>query len=180
MSWRKHQNNNADIKLIRPATNRDDRETQATLLAILANVCRNLPIMPLTVYQALSTHDITDWQCGQLTEETLLAFANALLQRQKMQAGQCPTHYRFVATCKQCGEINLWQPGDVLGCPWCFNRCAKQPIPRPKSVCCKECIYFQRHQHNHLGHCKQGEPESAFGLWDDTTRQCIKYIPRSL
>jgi hypothetical protein len=61
------------------------------------------------------------------------AIVDSLVQRHEMDSGQVPEHYTEVAHCKGCGPVWLWFAGDVLGCPWCWNRANGHPIPRPKS-----------------------------------------------
>jgi hypothetical protein len=80
---------------------------------------------------ALAPDDIEDWHKGDISTETLAAFARSLVQRREMEQGNVPANYTERATCKHCGPIWLWFAGDVLGCPWCWNRAAGRPIPRP-------------------------------------------------
>ena len=94
-----------------------------------------------------------------------------------MDQGKVPGHYTHPATCKHCGPIWLWFSGDVLGCPWCWNRIAGRPIPRPYAVCCGSCTHFERIDHPHLGHCTAGQPEAIAGLWDNDRRYCERYLP---
>ena len=103
----------------------------STLDETLATACRDLSITPVEVYNALAQQDIDDWRKGDISTETLTAFACSLMQRREIEQGKVPTHFTEHATCKQCGPVWLWFSGEVLGCPWCWNRAAGLPIPRP-------------------------------------------------
>lgn len=161
---------------------RDSEQENSKLLEALADACKGLDITPAKVKEALSPEDIDDWRKGAISTDTLAAFARALVQRRVMDQGKRPEHYTEQATCKHCGPIWLWFFGEVLGCPWCWNRAADRPIPRPCSVHCGDCIHFERiqspHGHPHLGHCAKGEPEAIAGLWDTDRRYCERFLPR--
>ena len=109
------------------------RELDARLMTVLAKSCTGLPITVAQVRQALSIEDIEDWQNGAISDENLLAFAPALVERKLMEQGIVPDHYTEQATCKQCGPVWLWCTGKVLGCPWCWNRAKGKPVPCPPS-----------------------------------------------
>ncbi|MCF6355960.1 MAG: hypothetical protein L3J26_12810 [Candidatus Polarisedimenticolaceae bacterium] len=132
------------------------------------------------VKEALAEEDLAAWRKGEVSIKTLSAFAHALAQRREMDQGKCPTHYTKQAVCKQCGPVWLWFAGEVLGCPWCWNRANNRPIPRALSVCCAGCAHFTRIDHPHLGHCSKGEPEAIAGLWDTEQRHCEWYLPTSM
>lgn len=158
---------------------RDSKEADSRLLEALADACQGLDINPAEVKQALAPEDIDDWCEGTISADTLAAFARSLVQRQKMDQGKHPEHYTEQATCKHCGPIWLWFSGEVLGCPWCWNRVADKPIPRPCSVYCGNCIHFERIHHPHLGHCAKGEPEAIAGLWDTDQRYCERFFAKT-
>jgi len=86
------------------------------------------------VREALAPEDIEDWQNGNIRSDTLAAFARSLVQRREMDQDKHPVHYTEHATCLHCGPIWSWFSGEVLGCPWCWNRVADKPIPRPHPV----------------------------------------------
>ncbi|AOV18738.1 hypothetical protein BJI67_15965 (plasmid) [Acidihalobacter aeolianus] len=157
---------------------RDSKQESSKLLEALADACRGLAITPTEVKLALAAEDIDDWRNGTISTDTLAAFAHSLVQRRDMDQGKCPDDYTETATCKHCGPIWLWFSGEVLGCPWCWNRAADKPIPRPCSVHCGDCIHFKRINHPHLGHCSKGEPEAIAGLWDMDRRYCECFLPR--
>ncbi|TQE99623.1 MAG: hypothetical protein FKY71_07700 [Spiribacter salinus] len=156
----------------------DDEEAASRLLEALTDACRDLPITPAVVRDALAPEDIEDWRNGKITRDTLAAFARSMVQRREMDRGKRPAHYTEQATCKHCGPIWLWFPGEVLGCPWCWNRVADRPIPRPHAARCQDCTHFQCTDHPHLGHCAKGEPEAIAGLWDTDRRYCERFLPR--
>jgi hypothetical protein len=147
------------------------------LLEVLSFASNELNISSTEVRDALAPEDILDWRDGKLTEENLAAFARLLVQRREMDRGQRPARYTEVATCRQCGPIWLWFPGEVLGCPWCWNRVSHRPIPRPGPVRCGNCAHFRRRGRSKLGHCARGEPEALGGLWDSDWRSCRFYLP---
>lgn len=126
----------------------------------------------------MTPEDVDDWRKGAITGDTLAAFARSLAQRREVDQGKSPVHYTEHATCQHCGPIWLWFAGEVLGCPWCWNRVADSPIPRPCFVHCGDCIHFKRIDHPHLGHCGKGEPEAIAGLWDTDRRYCQRFLPR--
>ncbi len=154
-------------------------EQESKLLETLATVCQHLTITPKEMQEALAPEDIEAWRKGEVTIGALSAFANALAQRREMDRGKRPANYSHPATCKHCGPIWLWFPGEVLGCPWCWNRVNNNPIPRPCAVTCADCEHFKRIDHPHLGHCLKGEPEAVAGIWDTDHRFCERYYPNT-
>ncbi|QBQ56114.1 hypothetical protein [Nitrosococcus wardiae] len=158
--------------------NRDSEQADSQLLEALAEACRGLPITPGEVREAFTPEDIEEWHNGCLPQDTLATFAQALVQRREMDKGKRPALYTEPASCQHCGPVWLWFSGEVQGCPWCWNRIANRPIPRPQPVRCGGCAHFQRIDHPHLGHCAQGEPEGISGLWDTDRRHCERYLPR--
>ncbi|HKK06735.1 MAG TPA: hypothetical protein VKA50_12895 [Gammaproteobacteria bacterium] len=159
------------------SAHRGSEQENSKLLETLADACKGLDITPAEVKQALAAEDIEDWRKGAISADTLTTFARSLVQRREMDQGKRPEHYTEQATCKHCGPIWLWFPGEVVGCPWCWNRAADRPIPRPCSVHCGDCIHFERIDHPHLGHCAKGEPEAIAGLWDTDRRYCERFLP---
>lgn len=157
--------------------NGDTEQDSSRLLEALADACQGLDITPVEIQQALAAADIDDWHHGAISVDTMAAFARSLSQRREMDQGKCPDHYTEQATCKHCGPVWLWSPGEVEGCPWCRNRVSDRPIPRPCSVRCGECTHFERTDHLHLGHCVRGEPEAIAGLWDTDRRFCERFLP---
>lgn len=198
MSWREilgvhpstatpHTHNSHNVQKPREEVNcadiadsayRDYEEVNSRLLDTLAEACRGLHITPATVKEALAPEDIQDWNNGAINNDSLVAFARSLAQRQEMDQGKRPDHYTEQANCKHCGPIWLWFSGEVLGCPWCWNRVAEKPIPRPCPVHCGNCIHFERIDHPHLGHCTKNEPEAIAGMWDNDQRYCEWFLPK--
>lgn len=155
----------------------DHDQPYQTIEQALHLACIGLPIEPDEVRSLLSPEDIEDWHRGVIDTDTLTTFAQSQMQHRDMYQGRRPIHYVEHATCKQCGPIWLWFSGEVEGCPWCWNRVADRPIPRPQSVCCADCTHFNRIDHPNLGHCAKGEPEAIAGLWDTGRRHCTWYLP---
>jgi len=158
---------------------RDSKEADSKLLETLADTCRELDITPAEVKESLAEEeDIEDWCKGTISADALAAFSRSLAQRRNMEQGKRPAHYTEQSTCKHCGPIWLWFSDKVLGCPWCWNRIAEKPIPRPCPVRCTDCIHFDRIDHPHLGHCAKGKPEAVTGLWDTDRQYCGYFLPR--
>jgi len=66
-------------------------------------------------------------------EATVLAYARALLCTAERRVGHVPMAWSEAAHCDGCGPVWLWSdlPPRVLACPWCWNRLAGLPVPRP-------------------------------------------------
>ena len=150
-------------------------EEDSELFETLANACKGLAISPKAIRDALAPEDIEEWQKGENNSKNFADFAYVLTQRREMDLGKRPSSFIHQATCKYCGPIWLWIPGNVSGCPWCKNRASNHPIPRPESVRCTNCKHFNRTGHPHLGHCAKGEPEAIAGLWNTDQRDCDQY-----
>ncbi len=75
-----------------------------------------------------------DWPEIQHDHATLEALARAIQTRRLRERGEVPPHYTEITVCAHCGPIMIF-PGvaeSVEGCPWCFNRVAGLPVPRPQ------------------------------------------------
>lgn len=70
-----------------------------------------------------------------LPDAACLAYAGALIDTADRRDGYIPQGWTQACICARCGPVWLWPdaPGHVLGCPWCFNRAAGSPIPRPQA-----------------------------------------------
>lgn len=156
----------------------DSAEEKSRLFEDLSTACSGLSITPTEVHDALSQEDMDEWRTGDISLDTLAAFARSLEQRREMDEGIIPKGYTEIAFCRHCGPVRLWFAGEVLSCPWCLNRTAGRPIPRLCAVQCGECLHFNRIDHPHLGHCAKGEPEAIVGNWDTDSRGCDLYIPK--
>ncbi len=69
-----------------------------------------------------------------LSEDEYQALIRAIQTRRMRERGEVPPHYTEVTVCAHCGPIMIF-PGvaeSVEGCPWCFNRVAGLPVPRPQ------------------------------------------------
>jgi hypothetical protein len=152
-------------------------EVDSMLLEVLADACQGLTITPVEVREALAPQDIEEWCKGNLSNANLATYAQLLVERRERDQGKRPACYTKQAICKNCGPIWLWISGEVLSCPWCWNRAAGKPIPRPHSIQCGDCMHFERIDHPHLGHCKKDQPEASAGNWDDDGRCCDFYCP---
>lgn len=124
---------------------RYSEEDGASRHEALADVCQGVAIAPSEVEETLAAEDIEKGRRG-------TAFDKSQVQRRDIERGKRPARYTEPATCKHCGPVWLWFSGEVQGCPWCWNRAADRPIPRPQAVRCGNCIYFRRINHPHLGY----------------------------
>ena len=71
--------------------------------------------------------------CANLPRAALRAFLRVLARSQRMAAGAVPEGWTHAADCAGCGPVLLWRgaPSSVIACPWCWQRKAGRPIPRP-------------------------------------------------
>ena len=150
---------------------------ESRLLEALAKACASHDLLPIEARHAMSSLDVSAFDRGDLGDEMLSVFVEALAQRRAMDKGICPDSYRKRANCAECGPIWVWMSGNVIGCPWCKNRLRGAPIPRPVSIECGGCRNFQRTDHRFLGHCAVGEPEAPAGLVDTDKRCCVRFLP---
>jgi hypothetical protein len=51
-----------------------------------------------------------------------------------------------------------------------------QTVQINERITCGDCIYYERIEHPHLGHCTKGEPEAIAGLWDSDRRYCKQFL----
>ncbi len=121
-----------------------------------------------------------DWAEIRDDPALLEVFARAVAARLSRERGERPPGWTARSHCARCGPVFLWpgSHGCVLACPWCFNRVAGLPIPRPHPVTCGNCLHFRRTDHAHLGHCARGQPGAPAGLWDTDRRACARWHPQ--
>ncbi len=155
----------------------NERPDGVDIHTAIAVACDGLTIAPTDVYNALATEDIESWLNRDIGTDVLTAFARSLAQRREIHQGIVPPGHTKSAVCRHCGPIWLWFSGEVLGCPWCWNRVAERPIPRPQAISCGDCVHFKRIAHPHLGHCTKDQPEAYAGLWDTDFRACLRWQP---
>lgn len=129
----------------------------------------------------LSGDDIAAWHAAEIGSDNLRAFAQAMQVGRDRRVGRIPEGYEEIATCKRCGPVWLFTDGTVPSCPWCINRMAGWPIPRPDTVTCIDCRHFERTAHPHLGRCAAGvKPYNPSGRWWDTDRHsCGRWLPKA-
>ncbi len=88
--------------------------------------------------------DATPEQLAELDDAGLRAYAHALHCTAERDAGRVPAIYTTPAYCEGCGPVWLWEgcgQGHTIACPWCANRRALKPIPRPP-ITCEGCAHF--------------------------------------
>ena len=73
-----------------------------------------------------------DWDEITNDPKQLMAFYELLMISEMRSQGVAPDHYPSTTTCNQCGPVPIWEgcPPEVQGCPWCFNRIKRLPIPK--------------------------------------------------
>lgn len=77
-----------------------------------------------------------DWDEVSNDPAQLVAFADSLAIVQIRESGGVPDSYVTVTTCRNCGEVPIWQgcPPQVNGCPWCLNRIKGLPLPNTGEI----------------------------------------------
>ena len=76
-----------------------------------------------------------DWEGMKDNPELLEAFKSAVQDQKIKERGGVPLDYTATTHCKNCGDVfvppALASGGNVLGCPWCWNKANSLPIPKP-------------------------------------------------
>jgi len=150
---------------------------------------------PVTVAQFPSLHGLTlaeleeaadeDWPKVRVDPAMLEALAYAVVARRQRERGQCPPHWTEHCECAGCGPVYLWpgSPARVLGCPWCFNRSAGSPIPRPSLVRCSDCEHWRADAiggGGGIGTCALGGPRAGqVPAYPCAQRACDQWLPGS-
>ncbi|EKE00838.1 MAG: hypothetical protein ACD_21C00266G0001 [uncultured bacterium] len=79
-----------------------------------------------------------DWSDYKDDSESLALWADLLFKNRLIEQGIAPDNFTAITWCNSCGYIyvppELTNGGNVLGCPWCWNRVKGLPIPEPKPV----------------------------------------------
>lgn len=117
-------------------------EELACTRATLHHVAAAEGVSPALIH-ALHADDVA--ACAGLSAEALRAYVRMLHDSALRARGARPPSETTAATCLQCGPV--WVAPEVaavapivrgapllLGCPWCFNRRAGRPIPRPHAT----------------------------------------------
>lgn len=74
-----------------------------------------------------------NWPDLEANPALLEGFAEIVSIRKMRERGEVPPTYTAMTVCRHCGPVPIF-PGvadKVEGCPWCMNRAAGKPIPRP-------------------------------------------------
>ncbi len=97
-----------------------------------AGACEGLDnVTTADVLGGLAPEDIADFEPRSFPPKALRAFALALSATRWRQDGIAPPWWNSPARCDRCGDVYLWAPLHVAGCPWCWNRLHGVKIPRP-------------------------------------------------
>jgi hypothetical protein len=132
------------------------------------------------VFEALDVDQQADIRHGRCDADLMRTLARALRDRRMRQQGKPPPDYLQPVTCARCGPVWLWRdaPQNMQGCPWCINRRAGLPIPRPVDVRCLECRRFTAGPINPmsaLGRCTRNRSGSTW----PRAQACGHWLPRS-
>jgi len=75
-----------------------------------------------------------DWDEVSNDPAQLVAFADSLAIVQIRESGRVPDHYKFVTTCRKCGDVPVYEglPRAIEQCPWCMSGLTPPPIPGAK------------------------------------------------
>ena len=77
------------------------------------------------------------------SDDELRGYAHLLHLCALRDMGRVPDGWDVAAVCEGCGAVWLWPgvPAFVIACPWCVQRRAGVPFPRPP-VRCGDCRHF--------------------------------------
>ncbi len=76
-----------------------------------------------------------------LNDDEYQALIRAIEARRTREKGKAPPQYTHTTICQHCGPVPIF-PGvgeQIEGCPWCFNRVAGLPVPRPQQETYRDC-----------------------------------------
>ncbi len=75
-----------------------------------------------------------DWGAMKSDYAQIKALAGAVYKQRIMREGKVPEDYSSTTYCKCCGlvlmPLSLSGGGNVLGCPWCWNKAYGWPMPK--------------------------------------------------
>ena len=76
-----------------------------------------------------------DWDDYKDNPKALEFWSDLLFTNALMDQGKAPDNFTAITYCNLCGYVyvppELTNGGNVLGCPWCFNRVKGLIIPKP-------------------------------------------------
>ena len=133
-------------------------EYVGALLEALEYLTTDSQISARSAFEALTPDDRDGWGRGEVTQDHLQAFVSTLETAAMRRNGDRPPHYSRAAECARCGPVWLWETVSVQTCPWCINRLADLPIPRPATVACRQSRHYTQDTINPtggLGHCER-------------------------
>ena len=182
-----HLHANGDRVVAVPASSLTDvhrhliRQHKAELLASLsaANTDDDL--------EMLRTAAGPDWPAIKGDPGAIAALRTALDVERARAEGIPPEGYTQASHCGGCGDVLLWQgaPARVAACPWCQNRLAGRPIPRPATpppaptVTCGTCEHYIANEHGAggLGRCGIDAPAARIppSLWPRGEHRCAAW-----
>lgn len=84
--------------------------------------------------QALKEFLNDDWDDYKDNPSSLELWADLLFKNHLIKQGMAPDSFTAITHCNSCGDVYvppaLVSNGNVLGCPWCWNRIEGLPISR--------------------------------------------------
>ncbi len=82
-----------------------------------------------------------DWPEIENDPATLEALARSIQTRRMRERSEVPPHYTATTICVHCGPVPIFPDvaERVEGCPWCFNRVAGLPVPKPQPETYRDC-----------------------------------------
>jgi len=79
-----------------------------------------------------------DWDDYKDNPEALEGWSNLLAENHLIDQGEVPSSFTATTHCIACGDVfipsSLVNGGEVLGCPWCWNKAKGLPIPQAKAI----------------------------------------------
>ncbi len=73
---------------------------------------------------------------GELAEDEIPTAKDMVMITEMRERGEVPDHYTATTKCRRCGPVPIFEgvPTAVDGCPWCFNRIKRLPMPKHKYI----------------------------------------------
>ena len=152
------------LRALDVADNFSETAVQGSAKSVKTTQAPNLSVSGVGL-PALSAAAGDDWDAVKDDPKAVAALATALQISAMRSEGIAPKGYNQSSLCAACGPVLLWPgaPAHVEGCPWCFNRVAGKPIPRPP-VTCGSCLHFTPSTHatsSGVGQCAVQAPASG-------------------
>ena len=121
-----HLQIDAPKDIVTPDLLKEIKVNKTDLLFQLDTLIKGIPITELKRLAG------DDWPELESNQTDLEHFANLIAARHMRERGEIPADYTAFTHCQGCGTVPIFAgvPESVIGCPWCFNRHSRRPIPR--------------------------------------------------